>query len=89
MIDWLFRNRRTGEITIAQAPNAPLIVFIVAVVIRFLFHPSGTAGTIVSTIATVALLVWAGDEVVRGVNPWRRMLGGSVLAFTLVGLLLR
>jgi len=89
MIDWLFRNRRTGEITIAQMPNAPLIVFLVVVVIRFLFHPSGAAGTVVSVIATVALLVWAGDEVVRGVNPWRRMLGGAVLAFTLVGLLLR
>ena len=58
MIDWLFRNRQTGEITIAQMPNAPLIV-------------------------------WAGDEVLRGVNPWRRLLGGGVLAFTLVGLLLR
>jgi len=89
MIDWLFRNRQTGEITIAQMPNAPLIVFLVAVVVRLLFHPSGTLGTVVSAVATVALIVWAGDEVLRGVNPWRRLLGGGVLAFTLVGLLLR
>ena len=88
-IDWLFRNRQTGEITIAQMPNAPLIVFLVAVVVRLLFHPSGTLGTVVSAVATVALIVWAGDEVLRGVNPWRRLLGCGVLAFTLVGLLLR
>jgi hypothetical protein len=27
----------------------------------------------------VALAVWAGDELLRGVNPWRRCLGGAVL----------
>jgi hypothetical protein len=32
-----------------------------------------------------ALVLWAGDEVVRGVNPWRRILGGSVLAFMAYG----
>jgi Na+/citrate or Na+/malate symporter len=89
MIDWLFRNRQTGEITIAQAPNIPLIVFMVAVTVRWVLHPHGTAGTIVSVVATVALLGWAVDEIIRGVNPWRRFLGGGVLAFTLVGLLLR
>ncbi len=46
MIDWLFRNRQTGEITIAQVPNAPLIVFMVAVAVRFVFHPSGWPGTV-------------------------------------------
>ncbi len=89
MIDWLFRNRHTGEITIAQVPNAPLIVFLVAVVVRLLLHPSGTVGTVVGAVATLALIAWAGDEILRGVNPWRRMLGGGVLAFTLIGLLLR
>jgi predicted neutral ceramidase superfamily lipid hydrolase len=89
MIDWLFRNRQTGEITIAQMPNAPLIVFLAAAAVRLLFHPSGMLGTVVGAIATLALIGWSGDEIVRGVNPWRRMLGGGVLAFTLVGLLLR
>ncbi|MGZ4692355.1 MAG: hypothetical protein ACXWBN_05315 [Acidimicrobiales bacterium] len=87
MIHWLFRNRQTGEITVAQMPNAPLIVFVVAVVVRWIFHPSGVAGTVVGAVATVALIVWAGDEIVRGVNPWRRLLGSGVLAFTVVGLI--
>jgi len=29
----------------------------------------------------MALAWWAVDEVVRGVNPWRRCLGAGVLAF--------
>jgi len=87
MIDWLFRDRRDGGITIAQMPNAPLIVFLVAVIVRRLFHPSGTAATAVDVVALVALAVWAVDEIVRGVNPWRRMLGGGVLAYAVVSTL--
>ena len=80
MIDWLFRNRHTGEITIAQWPNLSLWLFIAANTLRWLFDPSGTVRTALAGIATVALLWWAVDEVVRGVNPWRRFLGGAVLA---------
>jgi len=85
MIDWLFRNRTTGERTIAQFPNIPLGVFLVAVVVRWVAHPSGSLGTAVDVVAGVALVVWAGDEVVRGVNPWRRILGGGVLAYAVIG----
>ena len=86
MVDWLFRNRSTGRITVAQAPNVPLAGFLVAVVVRWLAHPTGATGTAVDVVAVVALVVWAGDEVLRGVNPWRRILGGGVLAYTVVGL---
>jgi len=89
VIDWLFRNRRTGEITIAQFPNIPLGVFIVAAAVRYVAHPHGTVGTGLDVVAGVALVVWALDELVRGVNPWRRILGGTVLVFEIVGLILR
>jgi hypothetical protein len=85
MVDWLFRSRRTGEITIAELPNTPLIVFLMAVAARWIFHPAGTVATFVNVVAAVSLVVWAGDEIIRGVNPWRRMLGGGVLAFTVIG----
>jgi hypothetical protein len=87
MIDWLFRNRRTGEITIAQAPNAPLIIWLVATVINLIFDPSGTTGTVLTVIRTGALIIWAGDELIRGVNPFRRMVGTVVLIAVGVGLL--
>ena len=80
MIDWLFRNRHTGEITIVQLPNVPLGLFLVASVLRRLFDPSGGLRTTLEVLATVGLLWWAVDEVLRGVNPWRRFLGGAVLA---------
>ena len=89
MIDWLFRNRRTGRLTIAQPPNVPLAVFLVAAVVRWAVHPAGTVGTVVDVVAAVALVVWAADEVLRGVNPWRRMLGGGVLAATVLGAVVR
>jgi hypothetical protein len=79
-IDWLFRDRRTGRITIVQAPNLALGLFLVAAVLRWLLDPSGGLRTALDGLATVALAWWAVDEVVRGVNPWRRLLGGAVLA---------
>jgi hypothetical protein len=75
-IDWLFRDRKTGRITIAQFPNAALAVFLAASVLGRLVHGNDT----LRVIATGALIWWAADEIIRGVNPWRRLLGGAVLA---------
>ena len=86
MIDWLFRNRHTGRITIVQLPNVPLGLFLVASGLRWLFDPSGGLRTALEVLATAGLLWWAVDEVVRGVNPWRRILGGAVLAGQVVRL---
>jgi hypothetical protein len=75
LFDWLFRNRQTGEITVAQFPNAELWVFIVTVVLRWVV-PTGTAlRTVVDGVGVAALAWWALDELLRGVNPWRRLLG--------------
>ena len=76
----MFRNRQTDRLTVAQRPNASLAVFLVATAVRLLAAPHGGLRTAVDVVATVALLVWAGDEVGRGVNPFRRLLGGAVLA---------
>ena len=80
VIDWLFRNRHTGRITIVQLPNLPLGLFLVASGLRWLFDPSGDVRTVLGVVTSVGLLWWAVDEVLRGVNPWRRLLGGAVLA---------
>jgi hypothetical protein len=87
VIEWLFRNRLTGELTIAQAPNAPLIVFLVAWASRRVIHPSGGVGTALTAVDIGALLFWAGDELFRGVNPWRRLLGAGVLTWEFARLL--
>jgi hypothetical protein len=89
MLSWAFRNRRTGRITVAQAPNLALALFLVASVARWVLRPSGGMGTALDAAATAALVWWAADEVVRGVNPWRRLLGGGVLAGVVVRLVAR
>jgi hypothetical protein len=86
LVDWLFRDRTTGRLVVAQWPNISLGIFLVASVVRRLADPEGTARAVLVVVAVGALLWWAGDEVVRGVNPWRRILGAVVGGATLVGL---
>ncbi len=80
--DWMFRDRATGKIVIAQFPNLPLLAWLVASVLTL--ATTGTLRTALGYLASVALLVWAADEIWRGVNPFRRMMGGLVLVWVLV-----
>lgn len=86
---WMFRNRKTGRITVVQFPNVALAVFLLASVVRLIVKPSGSVATVFDVVGTGALLVWALDELIRGVNPWRRMLGGAMLAWEALQLLAR
>jgi hypothetical protein len=86
IVDWLFRNRQTGEITIAQVPNAALVVFLVAWLARRLLDPTDRADDVLRAVAIGALIYWGADELLRGVNPWRRFLGAVVLGFQLLAL---
>jgi hypothetical protein len=65
----------------SQTPNLALSVFLVATAILWLTHPNGAISTAAKVVATGSLIVWALDEVVRGVNPWRRFLGVAVLIY--------
>ena len=87
MIGWLFRNRETGRVTIAQTPNLSMGIFLVCTVVLRLFDPAGDVRSVLVAVGTAALVWWAVDEIVRGVNPWRRGLGTVVLVATLVGLI--
>jgi hypothetical protein len=80
---WFFQNRETGAITIAQAPNLSLWIVIVAGVLLWVGHPSERIGVALEIIFKIALFFWAGDEVLRGINPWRRCLGVAVLCYGL------
>ena len=78
-MDWAFRNRRTGAITIAQPPNLPLWLFLALSVLAWATAALGSVATWLRAGASLALAWWAIDELLRGVNPWRRFLGASVL----------
>ncbi|MGH1572722.1 hypothetical protein ACRAWG_21180 [Methylobacterium sp. P31] len=81
-IDWLFRDRRTGAITIAQWPNPPLWLFGGLTLATWWAHDREPLAFWLSVGADLALTWWAADELLRGVNPWRRFLGAA----TLIGL---
>ncbi|AWN37076.1 hypothetical protein [Methylobacterium radiodurans] len=78
-LDWTFRSRVDGRITVGQWPNLPLWLFIGLTAVGFALDPAGTLGRAARAGALLCLAWWALDEVVRGVNPWRRFLGAAVL----------
>jgi hypothetical protein len=84
VLEWLFRNRQTGEMTVAQVPNASLSVVLVVWAGRRLLHPTGTVDHALAAVQAGALIWWGGDELIRGVNPWRRMLGAGALVWEVV-----
>lgn len=83
---WLLRDRRTGRIVIAQWPNLSLVVWLVASATGALLDPGGRWDATLRVVAKLALGWWSVDEIARGVNPWRRMLGAIVLTGLLVSL---
>jgi hypothetical protein len=83
--DWLFRSREDGRIVVAQWPNLSLVVFGICEIVEQLAHPGGVARGLVDWIGRAALAWWSIDEIVRGVNPFRRVLGVVVLARVVLG----
>ena len=77
-MDWMFRSRETGKITIGQSANLEQKIFSGATLVGVLLPPSKVR-TGVGVVAVCALFVWGVDEIARGVNPFRRILGVATL----------
>ena len=86
-LQWFFRNRNNGAITIAQSPNLVLWIVIVGSVVIWTCHPAGRVGATLEIVVKAAIFIWATDEIWLGVNPWRRCLGMSMLGYELATLL--
>jgi hypothetical protein len=74
----LFRHRQSGQITLAQVPNLEQQVFQLTTVIGA-FLPKSRLRTALGVVAIGALTVWGFDELLRGVNPFRRLFGFAAL----------
>ncbi len=81
---WFFRNRETGVITIAQWPNLILWIVIFAAALLWLFPFAGQANFALKIVMRGGLIIWGFDEILRGVNPWRRCLGAAVVAYQIM-----
>lgn len=75
-IHWLFRDQteRRGKYVIAEVPNLPLLVFMVAVVLSVAIYPGPVQKTF-AVIAYVALLYWGYREFRGGRSRFRKLLG--------------
>jgi hypothetical protein len=79
---WFAQLTRLGwprRFPIVQFPNVPLLAAIVAG--RASDIVNGRAGSYLLSVSYVAMTVWAYEELVHGVNWFRRLLG---LVFTVV-----
>ncbi len=83
---WWFRHRETGGITVAQVPNWPIAAIAVVWVLRRFLAEDGGWDRAGFWLSTALWLFWGTDEALRGVNPFRRVLGAGVIAWQLLSL---
>lgn len=83
--DWWLRDKQTGEITLGQRPNPAILVWLVTALVRWLDVWPERSDEL-RWIGAGALVVWGLDELVRGANPLRRLVGALVLGWQLVRL---
>jgi len=67
---------------IAQFPNPPLIVGLVALGLRYVVP--GAWADVLAAVGYVFVAVWAYLELTAGVNMFRRVLGAGGLAYVIV-----
>ncbi len=84
LVDRTFRDEH-GRVVLAQSPNPAFGVWAAATGLRL--AADADADVLLRGVAAGALLVWSLDELLRGVTPFRRLLGAGVLAYQVVALL--
>ena len=84
LVRWVFVNRRTGGITVVQWPNVALWSYAALSFVEHAIGERDTGQQALHIVSAVALVVWAADELIRGVNPFRQTLGLVVLLATIV-----
>lgn len=60
---------------VVQFPNAALWLWVVTIVLRRIVETDTAARVLLGWAGLATLGWWSLDELVRGVNPWRRSLG--------------
>jgi hypothetical protein len=80
----MFEDRTTGRIVVAQAPNVLLWLVIGSWLAKQVVSADTPIGILFAWIEVVTLGLWGIDELVTGVNPWRRILGAIVFTFVVL-----
>jgi hypothetical protein len=74
--NWLFQDltQRRGKYVIAEVPNVPLVIFMLAIVFSLAVYP-GPLQTTLSVVAFLALFYWGLQEFRSGRSRFRKLLG--------------
>ena len=83
---WWFENRETGRITVAQFPNWPLFGVGVGWAVGWITDEGSRWHDLAGVCVVLLWCYWGADEFVRGVNPWRRLLGVGVILWQVASL---
>jgi len=86
LFDKVFRDSN-GQVVLAQMPNLPLIVWIIASAMKLIFT-TGKVSIGLDVLAFGCLFTWAWEELFQGVSYFRRALGGIVLISSIVAKIL-
>lgn len=84
---WWFENRETHGITVAQVPNWPLIAIALGWAVQWVADDGSVVHDMAAVAVTGLWFYWGVDELLRGVNPWRRALGLAVVLWQSLRLL--
>lgn len=82
--DKIWRDEK-GRLVIWQMPNAPLIAWAVLTFLSLLVN--GKLADACYWLGSAALIIWAGLELFKGVNYFRRVLGLVVLIMALMSVI--
>lgn len=85
VIDWLFRDPRSGKLAILHLPNLPILLWLGTLVARLVVEAGTTVHTLLAWAGWITLGWWAVDELVRGLSPFRRLLGLGGCVAVVVG----
>lgn len=86
LVTWESPDLKVRGYTVAQVPNLPLIVALVAAVVSRFLTDGSFAFCLARAVFYAALAIWAWLELTEGVNGFRRVLGAGGLAFVLYSL---
>jgi hypothetical protein len=80
-----FFKDKNGKVVLWQFPNALLFAWIFIVVVALLFQHVNPVKHGIDRLASAVLFVWAYQEVMTGVNYFRRALGLVVIGIIVYG----
>lgn len=71
---------------IAQVPNLPLTIALLAIVAGWILNEGSTAFSLARAVFFTGFTIWAYLELAEGVNGFRRLLGLAGIAYVVVAL---